>query len=318
MSDRYARLNHGYSEEKLCSDYEPSSRPQACLDGSADAQNAVAVEELVSNVLTFLTSSFIGSLTDQYGRKGILLIGVLLGALSPLSLLLVQIYDNMNPALYYTAGAVHGLVNWIAVALSALSDVMPRQWRAPSFGLVLAGFSMGLSCAPLLALYLGHFNVSCLSISVVILAFVVVLLFLPETLPREAAQQAKIARTTELENLEGMAKHFWFLYRPFWELSILNRSTLFRLLSALAFFSGIGSSGDRSLLLYYVEERIGFTDKDVAGKNMIFSLNQPPRSHWYPFVQSTLLDNGIGWNICAGRAAEDCERKPGRKTCLNL
>lgn len=266
MSDRYARLNHGYDGEKYCAEIQPSLMPQACLEGSADAQNSVAIEQFVSNGLTFFSSSLVGSLSDEHGRKGILLLGVFLAMSSPVLLLLVQLNPTMSPMWYYMAGAVQGLVNWIAVALSALADVMPKQWRAASFGLVLAGFSLGVSCSPLLAFYLGHLHVTCLSISVVILAFLIVLFFFPETLKPEAAEQARITRLAAVDNVEGNGKYLWFLYRPLWELSILNRNTLFRLLSALAFFSGISSSGDRSLILYYIQERVGFTDKDIGCK----------------------------------------------------
>jgi MFS family permease len=84
MTDRYARLNHGYSDERDCADYAMGEKPQECLDGSADAQYAVAIEAMISNGFTFLTSSLIGSLSDEYGRKGILVFGVALSTLSPL------------------------------------------------------------------------------------------------------------------------------------------------------------------------------------------------------------------------------------------
>lgn len=69
MSDRYARLNHGYSGDQDCSEYESMLKPQACLDGFADAQNAVALESLISNTLTFFTSAMVGSISDEFGRK---------------------------------------------------------------------------------------------------------------------------------------------------------------------------------------------------------------------------------------------------------
>jgi hypothetical protein len=70
MTDRFARLNHGYDGDLFCSDMEVSIRPAECIMGSADAQNAAAAASLASNVLTFLTSSLIGSLSDEHGRKG--------------------------------------------------------------------------------------------------------------------------------------------------------------------------------------------------------------------------------------------------------
>ena len=69
MTDRFARLHFGYTGEEECSDIL-HSKPAACLDASAQAQSAVASSNFVSNLLTFLTSSLIGSLSDEYGRKG--------------------------------------------------------------------------------------------------------------------------------------------------------------------------------------------------------------------------------------------------------
>jgi hypothetical protein len=71
MTDRYARLNHGYTDATHCSMLlHQELPPGACLRGSADAQNAVATEQFISNLLTFFTSSLFGSLSDEYGRKG--------------------------------------------------------------------------------------------------------------------------------------------------------------------------------------------------------------------------------------------------------
>jgi len=173
-----------------------------------------------------------------------MVIGVTVSSLSPLCLVLIQLDPEMSPFWYYGAGALTGLVSWIAVALSALSDVMPPRWRAPSFGLLLAGFSLGFALAPSLALVLGHFWVSVMALMTVWAALVVVVFFLPETLPPEVAVEARDTREELMEGLSRRQKVMWNFYRPVWELSILNRSRLFRLLSCLAFFSGMVSSGE--------------------------------------------------------------------------
>ena len=98
--------------------------------------------------LAFFTSSLIGSLSDEYGRRTIMIVGVLVSSLSPLRQVLLQLQPTMTPVWYYSAGALTGLVSWVTVALSALADVMPAEWRAPSFGLILAGFSFGFAIAP--------------------------------------------------------------------------------------------------------------------------------------------------------------------------
>jgi DHA1 family tetracycline resistance protein-like MFS transporter len=272
VTDRYARLNHGYSDEKECSFYAIEDKPAACLAGSGDAQNAAAFASLVSNGLTFLTSSLIGSLSDEHGRRGILIIGIFLATFSPFCLVLLQINEHMSPTWYYAAGSITGFVNWIAVALSALSDVMPSQWRAPSFGLLLAGFSLGFAFAPLLALAFDHFQVSVLALTLVFTGFVTTLIFFPETLPSEAAAEAAQSRAAQYTQRTCTGKIVWGALRPLRELSILNRNRLFRMLSLLAFFSGMVSSADQTLLLYYCEERLAFNDHDVAIMFMLIGI----------------------------------------------
>jgi DHA1 family tetracycline resistance protein-like MFS transporter len=195
---------------------------------------------------------------------GILVIGVLMSTMSPLVLVLMQIRPEMSPIWYYGVGASRGLISWISVALSALSDVMPPKWRAPSFGLLLAGFSLGFALAPTLALFLSHFHVSVLSLCVLVLGLINTIAFFPETLAPHSALQARLNREARVEGLTRTEKIWWNIKRPLWELSILNRNRLFRLLSSLAFFSGVVSSGDQTLLIYYIEEQLGFNDKDIA------------------------------------------------------
>lgn len=67
LTERYAVLYHNFDGE--CSDYGMDDKPQACIDGSSDAQTAAAASSFVSNVATFLTSSLIGSISDEYGRR---------------------------------------------------------------------------------------------------------------------------------------------------------------------------------------------------------------------------------------------------------
>jgi DHA1 family tetracycline resistance protein-like MFS transporter len=184
----------------------------------------------------------------------------------------MQLDPNMSPTWYYAAGSCTGLVNWIAVALSSLSDVMPPKWRAPSFGLLLAGFSLGFAMAPLLALMFDHFQVSLFSFTLILSGFILTALFFPETLPPEVAEEAASIRAEQDPSTNLWEKTKWTTMRPFRELSILNRNRLFRLLSTLAFFSGMVTSADQTLLLYYVEERLSFKDHDVALMFMIIGM----------------------------------------------
>lgn len=134
------------------------------------------------------------------------------------------------------------------------------------FGLLLSGFSLGFALSPILALAFTHYGVSILSLSLLIGGFVYSLFYLPETLSEEAAQAARDQRTEYRRNEDESTLQCFAraLTRPIKELSILNRNNLFRLLSALAFFSGMSSSADQTLLVYYVEDRLDFTDHDIV------------------------------------------------------
>lgn len=157
-------------------------------------------------------------------------------------------------------------MSWISIALSSLSDVMPKQWRAPMFGLVLSGFSLGFALSPVLAIFCTHFISSLISVSLLFLSFLYSVFCLPETLTPQRAAEARLQRTEYRMNAnQSTLKCFTrSICRPFKELSILNRNQIFRLLSVLAFFSGMSTSADQTLLLYYVEDRLAFNDLDVA------------------------------------------------------
>jgi MFS family permease len=183
----------------------------------------------------------------MYGRKPIMILGLFINSLSPLFLVLLQLNPYMSPFYYYSVGTLSGLVSWIGVALSTLSDVMPSHWRAPSYGLVLVGFSLGFAVAPQLAFLLGHWYVSLVSLGTIWFGIFILMFFVPETLAPNIAAEAKRVRQEQIEHQTSTATQrilYNVFYRPFWELSILNRNRLFRLLSCLAFFSGMVSSGE--------------------------------------------------------------------------
>ena len=139
---------------------------------------------------------------------------------------------------------------------------MPKQWRAPCFGLLLSGFSLGFAFAPVLALGLTHFGVSLLSLALVTIGLLYSIFCLPETLPSELLHKKALERQLKLnvndefnKNVDGLNNEVYrnrskksdahaskcksiarWLLRPALELSILNRNNFFRLLSALAFF----------------------------------------------------------------------------------
>lgn len=193
-------------------------------------------------------------------------------------LLLIQLCPAMSPWWYYGFHASTGIINWVAVALSALADVLPKRFRAPGIGMLLAGFMLGFSLSPIFALVLSRIHLSLISYLIVVGGLIATYFVLPETLPPEVADEArkrnmeanKPSVNVDQQPATNTLLRYWprkilrFISRPVREMSILNRSSFFRLISVLAFFSGMVTSGDQLLLVYYVEERLGFTEKDVS------------------------------------------------------
>jgi MFS transporter, DHA1 family, tetracycline resistance protein len=280
MSDRFARLHHGWEGDDCSSSRSSNTTmsPLPCIQGSADAQTAVATSHLISNAFTFLTSSVLGSWSDQHGRKPLLVAGLAMGCFPSLLLWLMQLLPHMSPRWYYGMYASTGLFNWVAVAFSALADVLPPSVRAPGIGLLMAGFMLGFSLAPLLAWLLSAQQLTLVSFVTVVVGLVGTILFVPETLPPDLAAEARQKRLEQQQQQE-LHRHDHsnrilrsirrFLWRPFQEMSILNRNKFFRLISSLAFFSGMVASGDQILLVYYLEERLGFTTRDVGNMFLV-------------------------------------------------
>ena len=83
-----------------------------------------------------------------------------MGLMSPFNLFRMQLVPSTSSWWYYGCHAPTGLVNWGAIALSALVDVLPQRFQAPGIGICLAGFMLGFSLAPILAFLLSNLQLS--------------------------------------------------------------------------------------------------------------------------------------------------------------
>jgi len=197
-------------------------------------------------------------MSDRRGRKGIMIIGCILGLLTPMMLIWIQLDSSISPFWYYAGSAINGVVNWMAIATSSLSDVIPKEYRASSFALLIAGFSLGFAFSPAISLFLDdNLTTSIMSFALMLLALLINVIWFPETL--------------QTPNIVEHASNNIFM-RPFQEMIILNRDNLFRLLSALAFFSGMVGSADQSLLVYYVEDQLDFNKTDISKMFVILGI----------------------------------------------
>ena len=246
MTERIAKLRYGY-DGPSCHTFlqNDDSKPMECIAGSTDAQTAASVAALLANTLTLLTSSMIGSISDIHGRRNLFIIAIIISSLEPFALLWTVLSPNTGTIIYYGAKSIHGLIHWMVIALSCIADVMPPRQRAAGVGLLMAGFWLGLCLAPTLAVFATHVQVVLISCSLQLLGLIVAILFVPETLPAHVAAEEEDRRAQQYSEeahrwKENKCKYLLFMAtRPFRELSIINRNSFLRLLSTLAFFSGM-------------------------------------------------------------------------------
>jgi DHA1 family tetracycline resistance protein-like MFS transporter len=268
LSDRYARLYHGYSWELPCSSFDDQSMPVPCRNGADDAQDASAWSSMLQNLMTLFFNPVIGRLSDVHGRRRIFVLSTFCYTLGPMVLVLMQVFPHMDPIFFYLANSLIGVVSYMGLSFAILSDSMPEEYRAPSFGLVMAGFYGGFAFSPFLALLLNHMHVSILSMVLAGMGFIYTLVAFPETLPdsvRENNQQQLSEQVVDDDERERCLHQVWqALTRPFKEMAILNRDKAIRLVAVGSFFSSMVYSTDVNLVIFYIEEYLNVREQDIA------------------------------------------------------
>jgi Na+/melibiose symporter-like transporter len=201
--------------------------------------------------------------------------------------------STISPLWYYATKSINGMVHWMVLALTIVTDCLEEEQRATGVGLLWAGFWLGLCIGPTMAMgwsssYHHHHHhhtvvvvmLSCLCQG---LGLAVAIGWIPETLSPPTAtaalhkqqhlrQEEPQSMMVQQPNIKEQNKRiirwsrwirFWMI-RPIRQLAILNRNQILRLLALLAFFSGMATSGDQTLLLYYVDSVLHFDGTDIA------------------------------------------------------
>lgn len=157
-------------------------------------------------VMQFLFSPLIGSLSDRYGRRPIILI-------SSAGLALDYVLVALAPNLWWLAAAriIGGITTAsFSTASAYLADVTPPEGRAKAYGLIGAAWSAGFVAGPLLGGLLGDWSprapfwaAGALSAA----AFLYGLLVLPESLAPDKRMAFSWRRANPLGSLRLLRSH---------------------------------------------------------------------------------------------------------------
>jgi MFS transporter, DHA1 family, multidrug resistance protein len=145
-------------------------------------------------IMQFIFAPFWGQLSDRYGRKKILMLGVLGNAAT-------QILFGLSTQLWmlFAARILSGLLSsaTLPTAMAFISDSTTREQRGGGMGIIGAAFGIGMVIGPGLggwlateSLSLPFFTAGGLSL----IAFILIAAILPESLPEDqrAAEHGKL------------------------------------------------------------------------------------------------------------------------------
>ncbi len=133
-----------------------------------------------------------GALTDRFGRRGIVLFGLIFSAASALTMGLVN-----DLAVFYPLAAFVGLLGSVAdpARQAIVADVLPEDQRAEGFGLLRVSANLAWIIGPSIGGFVANYSFMMLFILDTIascLTAVVVYLLVPETKPQAApGEEAK-------------------------------------------------------------------------------------------------------------------------------
>ena len=199
------------------------------------------------SVAQFLTIPILGTLSDRYGRRPILLFGIagevvgylVFGSASSLTMLYIS---------RLVAGASSGN---IGAAQAYIADISTPRERTRSFGLLGAAVSVGFLFGPALGGFLGQIDLRLPAYAAAVLVlvnFISVLIWLPESLPPELRSHRPLRSGLD----------------PFGVLVMLLRRPLLRAPLAATFLCNFAFSGFIATFALFTDARFGWGPQQVA------------------------------------------------------
>jgi DHA1 family tetracycline resistance protein-like MFS transporter len=181
----------------LVGDYTPSRDLQAYWYGAL----AVAY-----GLMQFVCAPLLGSLSDRFGRRPVILASVF-------GLGLHYLLLAVAPSLWFmllarVLGGITGAS--LSVANAYASDVTPAEGRARSFGLIGAAFGLGFICGPVLGGLLGSIDLHWPFYAAASLSLangLYGLFFVPESLPHERRAAFAWRRANPFAALLALSRH---------------------------------------------------------------------------------------------------------------
>ena len=204
-------------------------------------------------IMQFLFSPLWGSLSDRYGRKPLLLLGVAGNGLA-------MIFSGFASSLWLLVAsrALAGLLSsaTLPTAMAFIGDSTSEEDRGGGMGLMGAAMGVGMVLGPGIGGWLAEGNLATpffLAAGLSAVAFLAIALFLPESLPVER-RQAQNADAPSQSKMQGPD------FKKMWD----ALSSPIGILLLLAFLLSFGMTNFESIFGIYALERFSYGPKDVG------------------------------------------------------
>jgi DHA1 family tetracycline resistance protein-like MFS transporter len=173
---------------------------------TAEALHYVLIFSTTWAVMQFFAAPIIGSLSDRFGRRPVLLISIfglgvdyVIMAMAPnLQVLYIgRLISGITAASFSTAGAY-------------IADITPPEKRAQNFGLIGAAFGVGFVIGPALAGLLGGINPRLpfwVAAALALINWLFGLFVLPESLPKDRRADFSWKKANPVGSLQLLAAH---------------------------------------------------------------------------------------------------------------
>ena len=193
------------------------------LDEFDSAVQALGLMTMSFALAQFLASPFMGSLSDQLGRRPLIL-----GALAAFAAANIGFLFAPSPEIFMVVRALEGALTagLFPSAMGVVADIVPENKRAQSVGIVMGGYGAGFIVGPVIGgvLYDGWgFEAPFVaSAAIAFIAFVAAAIMVPETRTREGRRREKLGQTRVDVSAHAQEGSFWdSLPRPLYVFAML-------------------------------------------------------------------------------------------------
>ncbi|MFN8442194.1 MAG: TCR/Tet family MFS transporter [Caldilineaceae bacterium] len=210
------------------------------------ASTTLGIMTAIFALMQFVFSPILGSLSDQYGRRPVILIS-LLG--SGLDYLLLAFAPSLS--WFFVGRVIAGITSAnITAATAYIADVSPPEKRAQNFGLIGAAFGLGFILGPALGGLLGGYGLRVpffVVAGITLINWIYGFLVVPESLAPENRRPFD-----------------WRRANPVGSLWNLTRYPIVLALAGTLLLAGLAQNALQSTWVLYTEYRFGWDTQGVG------------------------------------------------------